>query len=477
MPLSSESAAVTANQGGTFQSKRNFAVPKVLKKAMLDDYQNPRSSGRLHNLFLLLIAIGVFNANATSFPGGPEVGDMAPTLHLPTWLQAPPEAALGWPTGKVVVLEFWSTSCAPCVGSFPHLNELAEEFKGKPVQFIAVTDDPESEVKRFLEKNPINAWIGLGPEAGQGENTPYRVWAIPHTVIIDAHGRVAAVTNPLMVSAPVIRSCLDGLLGTPALAHKWDTNRVRSWTGELTADGGQFPGDIPGQYKLGIRPSFQVLIQLTNSTAVQRRRSRNPLGFDSPVEYLLPGEALTLEGVPLRRAIEVVFGVQRSHIIGESQLPKEKYDFYITLPPINGQPRTPAALEEVFSEAVAATFGLTVKRETREVYVLALRTDDRSREALSRSVNPSGKFGISWNEAAGIRQPLSVLAEELEGASSTLVFDETGLTALYDFDIKWEQKDYEHPNVAGMIAAVKQKGLDLTPVKKSLEVITVSKSN
>ncbi|HEX4349208.1 MAG TPA: TIGR03435 family protein [Verrucomicrobiae bacterium] len=431
----------------------------------------------MKTLILLFIAAGLLNARATSFPGGPEVGDVAPTLKLSTWLQAPPEAALGWPTGKVVVLEFWSTSCGPCVAYIPHLNELADEFKDKPVQFIAVTDDPESVVKRFLKKTSYNSWIGVGPDAGQGDNTPYRVWSLPHTVVIDAHGRVAAVTNPFMLSAPVIQSCLDGLLGTPALAQRWDTNRVRVWEGNLTADGGQFPGDIPDQYKLGIRPSFQVMIQPTNSTAVQRKRTRNPLGFDNPVEYLLPGQALTLEGVPLNRAIEVVFGVQPSHIVAETKLPKGKYDFYITLPPINGQPRTQAALEDVFAGAVAATFGVTVKRETRDVDVLVLKTNAMSGDALSRSINHDGKNGACWNEAAAIHQPLSMLAQELEISSAMRVFDETGLTKPCDFDIKWEQKDYAHPNIAGMIAAAKQLGLDLVPAKKSLEVILVSRSN
>ena len=457
--------------------RRNFVLLGVFKRSMLYRQRNSRSSGRMKTLILLLIAGGLLTARATSFPGGPEVGDVAPTLKLSTWLQAPPEAALGWPTGKVVVLEFWSTSCGPCVASIPHLNQLAEEFKDKPVQFIAVTDDPETVVQRFLKKNTYNAWIGVGSDAGQSENTPYRVWAIPHTVIIDAHGRVAAITHPLGLTAGVIQSCLDGLLGTPALAHRWDTNRVHMWQGFQTADGGQFPGDIPGQYKLGIRPSFQVMIQPTNSTSVQRRRTRNPLGFDNPVEFLLPGQALTLESVPLNRAIEVVFGAQPSHVVAETKLPKEKYDFYITLPPVSGQPQTQAALEQVFAQAVAATFGITVKREIREVDVLALRTNAMSQGALPRSVNRDGKYSAFCNEAAATNQPLSTLAHDLEISSAQPVFDETGLAAPCDFDIKWEQKDYAHPNVAGMIAAVKQLGLDLVPVKKSLEVIMVSKSN
>jgi uncharacterized protein (TIGR03435 family) len=106
-----------------------------------------------------------------------------------------------------------------------------------------------------------------------------------------------------------------------------------------------------------------------------------------------------------------------------------------------------------------------------------LRTNPTSLNALSKSINPDGKYSAFCNEAAATNQPPSALAEELEISSSEPVLDETGLTNLYDFDIKWEQKDYAHPNVAGMIGAVKKMGLDLVPVKKSLEVIVVSKSN
>ena len=41
--------------------------------------------------------------------------------------------------GKVVVLEFWTTWCGPCVAAIPHLNELSEKYADKPVQFIAIS--------------------------------------------------------------------------------------------------------------------------------------------------------------------------------------------------------------------------------------------------------------------------------------------------------------------------------------------------
>jgi uncharacterized protein (TIGR03435 family) len=450
---------------------------------VLYHYRNSRYSGPMKTLILLLIAGGLLNARAVSLPDGPEVGQLAPALNLSTWLQAPPEAALGWPTNKVVVLEFWSTGCGPCVAYIPHLNELADKFKDKPVQFIAVTDDEESVIKRFLKKTTINAWIGLGPDAGFGENTAYRVFAIPHTVIIDAHGRIAAITDPVMLSAAMIQCCLNGLLGTPAGDQWLATNKVRGVEEHSESGGGQIPGLIPDQYKMGIKPLFQVMIRPTptNSTSLPPRRNMNPMVYDMmynpPVETWIHGQALTLQNDRLNRAIEVAFDVKTTRIVTETKLPKEKYDFYITLPPVNGHPQTQAAFEAVFAQAVAATFGLSVKRETRDIDALVLRTNPTSLNALSKSINPDGKYSAFCNEAAATNQPPSALAEELEISSSEPVLDETGLTNLYDFDIKWEQKDYAHPNVAGMIGAVKKMGLDLVPVKKSLEVIVVSKSN
>src|SRR5208282_3494956 len=432
-------------------------------------------------LWLLLVVACLSEAGAASPPDGPQVGQLAPTLKLSKWLQAPPEAALGWPTGKVVVLEFWATTCGPCVAYIPHLNQLADEFKDKPVQFIAVTDEKESVIKRFLKKTPIKGWIGLGPDAGFGENTPYKVEAIPHTVLIDAHGRIAAIINPFVLRTETIQACLDGSLGAQAGGQISSTNQASPRIEYYTSDGGQLPGMIPAQYLAGIKPMFQVLIRPTptNSTTASPGTNLPPAQnrrmSDQPVE-IWSARALTAQNDTLEGAIEIVFAVKPNRVVADAKLPKDKYDFYITLPPGNRQSRNQATLEAVFAQAVAATFRLTVKRETRDIEVLVLKTNATSLEALPKSTNPDGKYSAFCDEAAATNQPLSALAEELEISSAKPVLDETGLTNHYDFDIKWKQKDYSHPNIAGMIAAVKSLGLELVPENKSMEVVVVRKA-
>jgi hypothetical protein len=45
-----------------------------------------------------------------------------------------------------------------------HLNELADQFKDKPVQFLAITDeDDEAMLTQFLKQQPIRGWVGMNP--------------------------------------------------------------------------------------------------------------------------------------------------------------------------------------------------------------------------------------------------------------------------------------------------------------------------
>jgi thiol-disulfide isomerase/thioredoxin len=115
----------------------------------------------------------------------PKAGDPPPPLKLKTLLQAPEGTKASWGAlkGKVVVLEFWAAWCGPCVGAIPHLNELAGQFKDRPVQFIAITDEDEKVIAPFLKKKPIHAWIGLDTDKSMFKD--YGITSIPHTVVVD----------------------------------------------------------------------------------------------------------------------------------------------------------------------------------------------------------------------------------------------------------------------------------------------------
>jgi thiol-disulfide isomerase/thioredoxin len=57
--------------------------------------------------------------------------------------------------GKILVLNFWSITCGPCIKEIPQLNELVETMKGKDVVFIALAfySPKDYLVEKFLPKH------------------------------------------------------------------------------------------------------------------------------------------------------------------------------------------------------------------------------------------------------------------------------------------------------------------------------------
>lgn len=123
-------------------------------------------------------------------------GDQAPPLGFKAVLNGPQPQDINWHTlrGKVVVLDFWGTWCAPCVADIPRLNDLVSRYHDKPVQFIAVGHENARKVAYFLKKHPIDAWVALDTDVSVFKS--YTAFGIPHAVVVDQAGIVAAVLSP-----------------------------------------------------------------------------------------------------------------------------------------------------------------------------------------------------------------------------------------------------------------------------------------
>ncbi len=90
--------------------------------------------------------------------------------------------------GKIVVLNFWTTTCGPCRAEIPKLNELVNEFQGQPVVFLALTPEPAKMVRDFLREHPFRYTII--PEATTALEA-FAINAYPTHMIIDPRGFIA----------------------------------------------------------------------------------------------------------------------------------------------------------------------------------------------------------------------------------------------------------------------------------------------
>jgi thiol-disulfide isomerase/thioredoxin len=95
------------------------------------------------------------------------------------------EVSLGDFKGKVVFLNYWSTSCEPCIAEMPGIEGLLGSLKNERVAFLAVTQEDESVVREFLKKHPLRMPVYLS-----SEKQPSDLFAlgVPTTFLLDTRG-------------------------------------------------------------------------------------------------------------------------------------------------------------------------------------------------------------------------------------------------------------------------------------------------
>jgi cytochrome c biogenesis protein CcmG/thiol:disulfide interchange protein DsbE len=85
--------------------------------------------------------------------------------------------------GKILVLNFWATWCAPCVQEIPSLNAFQKRFAKSGVVVVAVSvDKSEQKYKTFLNRIPVSFETARDPS--QDLNAEYGTFQFPETYII-----------------------------------------------------------------------------------------------------------------------------------------------------------------------------------------------------------------------------------------------------------------------------------------------------
>jgi thiol-disulfide isomerase/thioredoxin len=92
-------------------------------------------------------------------------------------------------SGKVVVLDFWATWCAPCVASLPAIKQVTDQYADQDVLFYALnTGEQAEEVQQFLKEQEFSLNVILDPDGKIA--TDFRADAIPQTLVIGKDGMI-----------------------------------------------------------------------------------------------------------------------------------------------------------------------------------------------------------------------------------------------------------------------------------------------
>jgi cytochrome c biogenesis protein CcmG/thiol:disulfide interchange protein DsbE len=137
---------------------------------------------RLSTLLCLALALVFSGCDRGSHPSSIDkpapdftVSDDTSTMHLASY------------RGRVVLLNFWASWCAPCIQELPSLQQFHREHPDYPILAVSIDED-EDAYRRFLVQRHVDFITVWDPK--QTAAVKYGTTGWPETFVIDRQGKV-----------------------------------------------------------------------------------------------------------------------------------------------------------------------------------------------------------------------------------------------------------------------------------------------
>ena len=136
--------------------------------------------------------------------------------------------------GQVIVASFGATWCVPCVWELKALEEVIEEYSGKPVKFLWVSIEEKERTSDTLLKNYAKMYRLTMPVLRDEDGSAFAQFSssrrIPLVVFFDKEGRFDAPTHRGMTQDTIkykemLRQRIDALLAAGEQKKEADSTR------------------------------------------------------------------------------------------------------------------------------------------------------------------------------------------------------------------------------------------------------------
>lgn len=138
-------------------------------------------------IFVAIAALVVAGAFAT----WRALGSRAPAPKVPYTLLDGSKSSTDAQRGKVLLVNFWATSCVTCVAEMPQIVATHEKFKARGYETVAVamSYDPPAYVARFAQSRALPFGVAID-NTGEVAKAFGDVKMTPTTFLIDKQGRI-----------------------------------------------------------------------------------------------------------------------------------------------------------------------------------------------------------------------------------------------------------------------------------------------
>ena len=111
---------------------------------------------------------------------------------------------------KVVVLNFWFTTCTPCIRELPVLREISEYYANKDVVFISIsTENTPAELERFIMKDRGFGYQMVSDKNSKSMMKKFSIGIVPQNYVIDKSGRIKKVWTGIPVDADIASFAIE----------------------------------------------------------------------------------------------------------------------------------------------------------------------------------------------------------------------------------------------------------------------------
>jgi peroxiredoxin len=119
------------------------------------------------------------------------------------------QLALSRYRGKVVLLDFWATWCAPCLEEIPHFVQMQDKYAGQGFQAIGISmDDGPKPVQAFYQEHKLNYPVAVG--TAKLAESYGGILGLPITFVINRDGRIRkkfiGATDPRAIEQEVVHA-------------------------------------------------------------------------------------------------------------------------------------------------------------------------------------------------------------------------------------------------------------------------------
>jgi thiol-disulfide isomerase/thioredoxin len=394
---------------------------------------------RLTIILIFFVTIKAFSQESS------KLGMNSPELNFENILNFDKkEAKLSDFKGKVVILDFWATWCAPCIKSFPQLEELQTKFTND-IQIITITDDPEERIKRFLEKREMNLPIVIDEKRELAKDFPHR--AIPHTVVIDKSGIVKAITTSSEISEDFINKVLKNQ--EVNLKEKKDAIN--------------FDPSVP----LSGNENFTFQITITPFKDGYPSFA-NPMGGEGPYN----GRRIIATNLSARSLYEIAYQFPTGIRTVVEVTDKSKFEwnrqnaicFDLIVPEDLAENRF-----SIMKQHLDIYFGYASLIEERVRPVKILKQIEGMKIEIKESQKGIELFASYGGRGLSMKgSPMETIASFLESQLNKPVVNETNLTKLYDLELPWYNENPEQIH-----EELKKIGLEIIDAERKIEVLVI----